>query len=153
MASSFLPTTPFALYTVPAAYLLALLPRFYTRFAYTTNFNASQPRKMLTDVHSDQTLDSKTRGRIARAEAAHSNGLENLGFYGAGVVAASISGVDVKVVNGLCLGYLGARFVYNFVYVMGDVVPTRVRSLCYLVGVACTWALYIVAGNKVRVEA
>jgi uncharacterized MAPEG superfamily protein len=49
-------------------------------------------------------IKTQTKNRILRARSAHANGLETIGLYAAAVVAANVTGVEVKSVNYLTLG-------------------------------------------------
>jgi len=51
--------------------------------------------------------------RIHRGEAASSNGLETIGIYAAGVVAANFARIPTETLNQLTLTYLASRLVYN----------------------------------------
>ena len=58
--------------------------------------------------------------RVIRAEAAHFNGLENIGLFAAAVTAGNFAGLDNQLLNYLSAGYLASRIVYNIVYIHGD---------------------------------
>ena len=90
--------------------------------------------------------------RISRAEAATANGFETLGLYAGGVVAANAAGVAVPTVNKLSLGYLGARIVFNYIYVVlqDNARLAPLRSLTWMVSVGCITSLYVAAGIAVN---
>ena len=84
-------------------------------------------------------------------EGAQSNGFENLGLFAAGVVAANMAGVATPTLNGLSIGFVASRVVYNYVYIFNDTaVLAKARSWVYMVGVGICWTLYVLAGNGVR---
>ena len=112
--------------------------------------NTLQPRDFTSEVVNDQALDSKTKGRIVRAEAAQANGFENLGFFSAAVVAATFAGLSPWTVNSLSLGYLVSRFVYNHIYIFNDLVPVQARTAAYFGGIGMIIALFIQAGNNLK---
>ena len=87
--------------------------------------------------------------RILRAKAATSNGLETIGLYAAGVVAANAAKVPVSTLNKLSLFYLGSRLVYNVIYVFlqDNRKFAPVRSLVWMAGLGSIFSFFIKAGN------
>jgi uncharacterized MAPEG superfamily protein len=141
-----------SIYTIPAAFVVALLPRFFSSNAYKAatgkQMNTLNPRRFVQDIENDQALDSKTKGRILRAESAQANGFETLGLFAAAVVAGNAAGLSPTRLNGLSIGYVISRVVYNHVYIFQDLLPPVTRSLSWFVTIGLTMALYIQAGNK-----
>ncbi|KAK5692578.1 hypothetical protein LTR97_010889 [Elasticomyces elasticus] len=140
-------------YTIPIALVIALAPRFYAANAYeaATKKPASDqvkinPRSFAQTVSEDQAVDSKTKGRILRAEAAISNSYENLGLFAAAVTAGNMSGVATSTMNGLSIGYIAVRFAYNHIYIFQDLVIPQLRSAAYLTGVGLCMAMFVQAG-------
>jgi uncharacterized MAPEG superfamily protein len=150
-----LTTTNISLYTIPAAYILAIAPHFYSIATYesTTSkkFDNRHPRSLPHQLEADQALDKATKQRILRAEAAQQNGFENLGLFASAVVAANVAGVNTKLVNILSGGYCATRALYNVVYV-NNTTPAiaNVRSLTYLAGVGMIMTMFVAAGNAVN---
>jgi uncharacterized MAPEG superfamily protein len=111
------------------------------------------PRKTLTHIQKDTSLPKPILRRIQRGEAACANGLETIGIYAAGVVAANVAGVPKDTLNVMTLGYVASRVVYNWVYVFAQdnsrVAP--LRSLVWLVGVGLLTGLWVKAGNGLNV--
>lgn len=64
--SSLLPTTNISLYTIPIAWILALLPHVYATKLYESKtkkqFDLTQPRSLIRKLETDQTLDQATKG-------------------------------------------------------------------------------------------
>ncbi|TGZ83536.1 hypothetical protein EX30DRAFT_84448 [Ascodesmis nigricans] len=144
-------TRNLSFYTVPAAYILAIAPHMYTLAAVGKRFDARHPRKLLGKLEGDQTMDSATKARIHRAEAASANGFENLGFFAAAVVAANVAGVETKALNTLSVGYVVSRLVYNLIYVNNTTAAAaNSRFGVYLVGVGFVISLFVKAGNAVN---
>lgn len=114
----------------------------------STNVKNS-PRKTEEHLAKDTTVDKRQLGRILRAKAASSNGLETIGLYAAGVVAANAAKVPVETLNKLSLFYLGSRVVYNFVYVFlqDNRKFAPVRSFVWMAGLGGIFTLFIKAGN------
>lgn len=147
-------TTNYSLYSVPVAYAFSLMPHVFAMQTYQKSakkaFPIKQPRGFEAMVESDQSIDSKTKNRILRAQAAHTNGMENVGLYAAAVVAGNAAGVDSWWLNGLSIGYLVSRFVYNHIYIYNDLVPGEVRTATYFGGLGMIMGLFVLAGNKMK---
>ncbi|KAL0473094.1 hypothetical protein QR685DRAFT_515792 [Neurospora intermedia] len=138
-----------SLHSVPAAFVLALLPNFYASMAAGKNYDLANPRKTEEHLAKDTTLSKQQVNRILRAKAAANNGLETIGLYAAGVVAANAAKLPVETVNKLSLFYLGTRLVYNLVYVFlqDNRKFAPVRSLAWMAGLGAIFSLFIKAGN------
>lgn len=78
------------------------------------------------------------------------NGLETLGFFAGGVVAANIAGVPADSINILTLSYLVTRVVYVVVYVwlQENRKLGALRSLVWQLGCGLIVTLYIKAGLR-----
>jgi uncharacterized MAPEG superfamily protein len=141
LLSALVPTTNISYYTVPAAWILCFAPHVYAIKHYdalneagasasdsekkSRKFNGTSPRTFLTTVDAHPRLPKEKKDELVRAEGAHQNGLENLGWFAAAVVAANSAGVDVWWCNAMSLGYLANRLVYNLLYVKGAKGPVR----------------------------
>ncbi|KAK2024848.1 hypothetical protein LX32DRAFT_569106 [Colletotrichum zoysiae] len=139
-----------SLYTVPAAFVMAMLPNFYAAGSSGPHYDPCNPRKLQSAVAADDKLDKIKKARILRAKAASENGLETLGFYAAAVVAANVAGVDAHAVNVLTLGYIGCRALFNIIYVRlqdnRNFAP--LRSLVWGGSIVITLTLYIKAAAQ-----
>ncbi|KAL1862460.1 hypothetical protein Daus18300_008557 [Diaporthe australafricana] len=135
---------------VPAAFALALVPHTYAIIASGKNFDVANPRKTVDTCNKDTTLDKKTAQRIQRAEAAMANGLETVGLYSAGIVAAAATGVPAETLNYLSVAYLASRVGYIAVYVwlQENRKLAPLRSLCWNASIGIIATLWIKAGNK-----
>lgn len=146
----------FSYYTIPAAWILAVAPHAYAGLLYKSRssdpkaVDLTKPRVMLKTLDSDQSVDSTTKDSVIRGEGAHSNGMENLGLFAAGVVAANAAGVETGWLNLLSWGYVGSRVLYNLIYLNNttDAVASA-RSVTYFGGIGLCLGLYVSAGNKV----
>ncbi|KAJ9639601.1 hypothetical protein H2204_003671 [Knufia peltigerae] len=142
--------TNLSYYTVPAAWVVSLIPHFYAiarydRVSKAGKFDRVNPRLFVASVEDNKTIESSLKRKIIRAEGAQLNGFENLGFFAGAVVAANTTGVDVWWLNVLSMAYVFNRALYNIVYIKGVAGP--VRGLPYYAAVACAITLYIKAGN------
>ena len=133
--------------TIPIAWIIALTPRLWARYSFSRatgkDIDIGHPREFSQTVAKEVKLDSYQRGRIIRAEAALSNGFENVGLFAAAVVAGNAAKLSTKVLNGLCLAYLGSRLGYNIVYVQGW---PKLRIAVYFAGLAVCFTLFLKAG-------
>lgn len=107
------------------------------------------PRKTEEHLAKDASIPKSQVNRILRAKAAANNGLETIGLYAAGVVAANAAKVPVQTLNTLSLFYLVSRLVYNIVYVFlqDNRKFAPVRSLVWMAGLGTVFSFFIKAGN------
>jgi len=83
-----------------------------------------------------------------RCQAAHQNGLENFPIYAGALVFAFLAGVPTETINQTAAVYLGARFLYNFVYMLNETATlATLRSLTWTVGFGACIRLYIAAAR------
>lgn len=153
--SSLIAQTNISLYTLPAAWIFCLFPRFYAAHLYTSStskpLDIILPRALAARASADPALQHSTRDKIVRAEAAQANGLENVGYFAAAVVAGNVAGLSKTVLNCLSLGYLLSRGLYSWLYVVGDKKKTALaRTGVFFSGQGLIFALFILAGNKMR---
>lgn len=87
---------------------------------------------------------------MLRAKAASANGFETLGLYAPAVVAANVTGVDVRTLNMLTLGYIITRIIYNITYIwlQRNRKLAGVRSVSWVTGISLAVTLWIKAGNR-----
>ncbi|OLN88352.1 hypothetical protein CCHL11_00523 [Colletotrichum chlorophyti] len=139
-----------SLYSVPAAFVMALLPNVYATASAGKNYDPANPRKLQDAVAAEDKIDKIVKARIFRAQAATQNAFETLGLFAASVVAANAAGVDARTTNVLALGYLGCRALYNVIYVRlqdnRNVAP--LRSLVWTTSIGIIFTLYVKAASK-----
>lgn len=144
-----------SLHTIPFVWLIALAPRFWARKAYydvrKQDMDVRHPRDFAKSVANDDMLDERTRGRIIRAEAAVQNGIDNVGLFAAAIVAGNCAKLSTKTLNGLALGYVLSRAVYNYVYVCNETkLQAAARAATFWSGLGMCFALFIQAGRKMK---
>jgi uncharacterized MAPEG superfamily protein len=147
--------TNISMYTLPISWILCLAPRLYAAYSYTTlsskPIDLLLPRALAARATAEPSLTTAERDRIVRAEAAQANGLENVGFFAAAVVAANVAGVSKLVLNSLSLAYLVSRALYNWLYVVGDKKSLALaRTVVFFAGQGILFSLCILAGNRMR---
>jgi uncharacterized MAPEG superfamily protein len=148
-------STNYSFYTIPAAWLLSILPHSYAIMlcsrSSSKRFDNRHPRSCTLKLESDQTIDKATKERIIRAEGAQQNGFENLGLFAAAVTAGNVAGLAPKTLNMLTGTYLLSRVVYNLVYINGDTgALAGLRSTIYTIGIGLLSAIFVMAGNAVN---
>lgn len=151
MASLLDLTRNFSFYTIPAAWVLSIIPHTYAVLLHDKSspkkFDNTNPRTLVPSLDKNQALDTTTKQTIIRAEAAQQNGFENIGLFAAAVVAANVAKVDSWWINVLSGGYLVSRAAYNLLYINGTGGP---RTAVFLSGIAMIFTLFIKSGNAVR---
>ncbi|KAH8668908.1 hypothetical protein BX600DRAFT_460943 [Xylariales sp. PMI_506] len=139
-------------YTIPAAMVIALLPRVYSGIAGPGKkyFDKSNPRSFSAKLDKIEALDKQLRLRLQRAEACCANGFEGLPLFAASVTAGNAAGVPTDTLNFLSVGYLAIRLVYSWIYVFVQDDPkfARVRTPIWTLGTACIMTLFVKAGLK-----
>jgi uncharacterized MAPEG superfamily protein len=150
-----LSTTNYSFYTIPAVWLLSILPHSYAIMLYSRSahkrFDNRHPRSLTSKLEGDQTIDKRTKERIIRAEGAQQNGFENLAFYAAAVTAGNAAGLAPQTMNMLSGAYLAIRTLYNLIYINGDTAALAgLRSTVYAGGVGLICAIFVMAGNAMN---
>lgn len=141
-----------SLYTIPAAWLLSIAPQWYATRLYqqasSAKFDLKQPRSMTKIIADSQCLDSNTKARLFRARSAHQNGFENLGLFAAAVVAGNLAHLDNSWLNGLSVGYVISRMVYNLIYINNTTdALASTRTVVFVSGVSMIMTLFVMAAN------
>ncbi|KAI8959473.1 hypothetical protein F5Y11DRAFT_332948 [Daldinia sp. FL1419] len=138
-------------FTIPAAVILALLPRAYSGITGPGKkfFDPNNPRTFTAKLESAE-IDKRLKGRLVRAESAGANAFENLGVYAAAVTAGNAAGLSAKTLNALALGYLAARVLYTWIYIWGQENRriTPLRTVVWSVAMGCCMALFSLAGAR-----
>ncbi|TKY90636.1 hypothetical protein EX895_000634 [Sporisorium graminicola] len=138
----------YSYYSIPAAWVLAMVPHFVAIGLAKDQFTNVSPRQLIADLlaKKDKTaLDKK----IIRAESAQLNGFETLGLFAAAVVAANVANVPNHQLNQLTAGYLASRALFNLLYVyVTDEATATLRTGSYLTGIGIIFTLFIKAGLR-----
>ncbi|KAI1335155.1 hypothetical protein F5Y15DRAFT_420194 [Xylariaceae sp. FL0016] len=140
----------YSFYSIPLAYLLAMLPGAYAKGLGSKHYDIANPRGFQEQIKKDDGIDKVTKNRILRGEAASANATETISFFVAGVVAANYGGVPVGTTNLLCATYLASRTLYNVVYVwlQDNRKLAPLRSVMFNIGVISWMTMFIKAGNR-----
>jgi len=114
----------------------ALLPLLWTGAAKAggLRYDNARPREFLAAL----------TGWPARAHHAQQNSYEAFPPFAAGVIIAHLCGAPQPMVDGLALGFIGARLVYGLCYI-ADL--STLRSLVWLAGIGCVIGLFITAAG------
>ncbi|KAF5539586.1 hypothetical protein FMEXI_8783 [Fusarium mexicanum] len=110
-------TRNYSFFTVPAAFFIITFPHAYTITAGAKGtYDNCNPRSHKDIIANCQTLDKSHKQFLLRAKAATENGLETIGCYAAGILAANFAAVPAPTINILGLGYVVSRLLYNIAY-------------------------------------
>ncbi|PHH88299.1 hypothetical protein CDD83_7710 [Cordyceps sp. RAO-2017] len=133
---------------VPVAFATCWLPHAYAVALAGREYDNAYPRSLRDSVMKSSTLDKTTKQRIVRAESASRNGFESLGFFAAGVAAATAAGTSAPLLNALSGGYVASRAAYVVVYarLQDNRRAAPLRSLLWLVGAVLAGAIWVRAG-------
>ncbi|KAF2211005.1 hypothetical protein CERZMDRAFT_44055 [Cercospora zeae-maydis SCOH1-5] len=159
--SSYIPLLPdlrrdnIVLYTIPAFWFIAITPRLFGMRLYEkqtgSKFDPRAPRNFSESVASAPNLDQASKDYIVRGEAAMLNSFENFGPFSAALVAGSVAKLSPTTLNALTFTYLGSRVVYTWVYMNSTTVQMGyARTVSYMTGLGCLFAIFIKAGTKFK---
>lgn len=81
-------------------------------------------------------------GYRKRAHWAQLNGYEAFPPFAVAVFTAMFAGIRIELIQGLAIGFIVCRCVYGALYLANK--PSA-RSLVWFAGVACTFALFVLA--------
>ncbi|KAF4955032.1 hypothetical protein FGADI_4871 [Fusarium gaditjirri] len=100
-------TRNYSFFTVPAAFFIITFPHAYTITAGARGtYDNCNPRSHKDRIANCQTLDKSHKQFLLRSKAATENGLETIGCYAAGILAANFAAVPAPTINILGLGYV-----------------------------------------------
>ena len=85
--------------------------------------------------------------RRLRAYAAHLNAFEAFPVFAAGVALAALAGVDEARVALLSIVFIAARVLHGLFYLADR---STLRSLAWLIGIGCSFALLALAASTAR---
>ncbi|KAF2725055.1 hypothetical protein K431DRAFT_281528 [Polychaeton citri CBS 116435] len=152
----FFRTTNVSYFTIPVCWAISLAPRVYSSKGYKkatgkAGFDGRHPRDFKDKIASDPALDSATKGRLIRAEAAVANGFENLGLFAAAVAAGNSAHLDAGLMNTFSIAYIVSRFIYNHIYIYNDTVQLAgMRTVCYTGQIIGLMFVFIKSGLKLN---
>ena len=81
-------------------------------------------------------------GASQRAVWAEANHYESFPGFAAGVVIAHLAQADQAIVDGLAMGYIGARIVYNWLYLTDR---STLRTLVWFAAFSCIIGFFAAA--------
>ena len=121
--------------------------------ARPNNFQ-SCPSPLPSPFHkSSNTPTPQNKSRIIRAEAAQTNGFENLPLFATAVLAGNLAGLPASTLNTLSGGYLISGVLYNLVYIDNTTEALgHLRSVVFLAGIGQIFTIFVKSGNVLREE-
>lgn len=147
MASS----VDFSIYSIPAYYILNLLPHVYAvniiKSVNNGHWNNASPRSASHMSSLQKSVPAEIFSRHERAQAAHANGLENFPLLIAAVVLGNLAKLDVALLNGVSWGFVVLRILYAIAYV--QIVQQKLsllRSAIYLLSLLLSFYSIVKSG-------
>ncbi|TEB34205.1 hypothetical protein FA13DRAFT_1812157 [Coprinellus micaceus] len=143
---------PLSLYSIPVAWLLAYIPQVIkvTTASKFTTYDNLDPRTNVSKISAKDKVDDRLKAKVARADAAHQNGLESFPVWSIAVLVANYAGLASRSINNTALVYLGSRVVYNYIYInQSKQWHGSSRTLVWNVGVGAALSLLIRSANLV----
>ena len=100
-------TTNYSIYAIPAFWLLAFAPHFYSSALIHRGTNGrldnANPRGASFAEMCKKSLDRATLAKVERARAAEANAFENLPVFAAAVICGNMAGLEVGTLNSVSL--------------------------------------------------
>jgi len=110
-------------------------------------YDNHNPRAQSTKLTSES---GELAEQMAKAEAAHHNGLETYPLFASGVIAAMTMGVDKEIVGKLAFTHLMFRMAFNTIYIWGGKKIADLRSLCWVFSMFASCQLLVMASKKLN---
>jgi uncharacterized MAPEG superfamily protein len=129
--------------TIPFWCLFVAVVLPYVWFSFAAPFKAVQFGKSL-DNHTPRLQDPALVGRAARAQGAHFNSLEALGYFAPAVIVAHLSHADATWSAWLAIAFVVVRIVHGIVYLL-DRPP--LRTAFFALGLLASIGLFILAAR------
>jgi uncharacterized MAPEG superfamily protein len=129
--------------TIPFWCLLVAVILPYVYFAFAAPLRIAQFGAEL-DKHTPRSQDPALRGRAARAQGAHTNGLEALAYFSPAVIVAHLAHADPEWSARLAVGFVVCRLVHGAAY-LGDRPP--LRTAFFALGFLASLGLFILAAR------
>ncbi|MCJ1447557.1 MAG: hypothetical protein MMC23_008068 [Stictis urceolatum] len=123
----------YALLALPAFYVMALFPHFYSHSIVAASNNPKAysnvaPRDCGDNIK--KALSQPDHAKYLRARAAHANGIENFPIFAAAVLSAKYMGLDVGYWP---LGVVALRALYNTLYIQTtNMGPSWLRTMAWM---------------------
>ncbi|KAK8092314.1 uncharacterized protein PG998_014997 [Apiospora kogelbergensis] len=118
MSALFDLSSNYSIFSIPAAWLLAMWPSTYGKVKGRKILDPANPRDFVESIKKSDQIDKTIRNRLIRSQAAALNGFEGLPMFIGAVLAANIAGLSAKTVNLLAASYLFSRVVYNVTFIL-----------------------------------
>lgn len=137
-----------SLFSVTAAGILAYIPHIMrvilaTRAAAWDNGNPREQPSL------QEKLTPEQYSLYTRLSAAHSNQLETLGLYAAGIAAAYAAGSSQAFMNSIAGVYVFTRILYVIVYALPPIAGGYLRTAVFFPALASIIVLWTEAARQV----
>lgn len=139
---------------LPLIWLVCFLPHGYAIIVFNTSTRWRGPAAV---SHLAALADRKLAhmpevyGRIVRAEAAYSAGIQHSAYFTAAVIAANQVQIDFHTLNSICVLYLLNRMLHNDVYIFcKGAMGIRIAVTGYITELIIICTLSLLAGSRLR---
>lgn len=116
-----MPTANYALFAIPAYWVIALVPHGYSIFLITSHnnnqFDLPSPRSTNNRALLEKSAPKDIYRRYERCRAAHDNMLESMAFVIGGILAGIMAKLDAGLMNMLSGLYIATRVAYAMSYI------------------------------------
>ncbi|KAH8804203.1 hypothetical protein DL96DRAFT_1631460 [Flagelloscypha sp. PMI_526] len=153
---SLISNSPWSLYAIPAAVVLAYVPHVFKSEAIKKavgKYNNLAPRNQMAFLEEkvkEGKLQKDVVERIKRMDACHSNALETIHIFNLAVLAGNFAGLDPQFMNAAAGYYLLSRIVYIAIYInQSNRVAAASRTLVWTSGIVTSMVILVRAANAV----
>ncbi|CAF9928301.1 MAG: hypothetical protein HETSPECPRED_006798 [Heterodermia speciosa] len=148
--SSIVPAANYSLYAIPAFYVLNLAPHIYgvniLKKANNGTADKANPRAHFQSLKT--STPREIYDRYQRAEAAHTNGFENLPLIAAAIICGNMARLDPSTLNTVAGVFLTLRTAYIIAYIRTTTQNwSLLRSGIWMSSVGCCFYLLGKAGS------
>jgi len=147
---------PLSLYSIPALWLITYYPSFKKSFIMNKRgaWNNVVPRSNIARIAEKKSINPELASRLVLMDGAHQNGLENMYFFSAAVLAGNYAGLSNEQLNTAAGLFVLCRLAYNYAYLnQRSVVSAGIRSTIWLVSLVSPFYILFQAVSLLRQKA
>ncbi|PWY99171.1 hypothetical protein BCV70DRAFT_163258 [Testicularia cyperi] len=142
---------------LPAAFLLAAWPHWYTIYLAETNkvqggWANTNPRAWVAQLNAKAATGKRLSAlerTILRGQSCQANSFENVPTFVAATIFANYTKLDNSTINKFIITYLGSRFVFTLLYLKTDsYAKSFLRTAVFQVGILAMWYVWIAGSFK-----
>lgn len=144
--------TNYSFFTLPAYFILAMVPQVYAGAQISIARNGKMgnnhnPRGQANLENIKKTVSKETFECFERSKAAHQNSMENFPLIIATVLCGNVARLDPGVLNTTCGAFMALRIAYLFAYIgITDARLSLARTGIWISSVAVCFYVLMSAG-------